>query len=279
MKEKFNKYVYDLPIMPEVAANLLNMPENISSSEIEGIIKVDPILTARILRTANASIYSRVREISSIKDAVTLLGIKKIKSLTILIVGSELFKDKKEDFYKEFWLTSLNTAFLAKHIAEDTGKISIAEDIFTTGTLHNIGQGILYNYDKETYISILKNSDSTSLKEQEEKSFGVSSNEVGYNILNNWDFPRVLTESIKNCLNPSSQIPFQGVVNTVSAAKLIVQKSKKQLQAGDNQRLNYFREQLNIRDSRLHYYIHDFPLELENSMHYKICLKTLSLTS
>ena len=118
MSNIYNKYIFELPIIPKVVSDIISIPanSNISSSEIDNILKIDPYLTSRILKISNSSFYSRQREICSIKDSITLIGINKIRTICLLIAGSEMITNKKDKFYKNYWKESINTAFIAKSI-------------------------------------------------------------------------------------------------------------------------------------------------------------------
>ncbi len=55
-----------------------------SINEIENIISTDAILTAKVLKMANSSIYAFRAEISTLNRALTLIGINEIKTLFLL---------------------------------------------------------------------------------------------------------------------------------------------------------------------------------------------------
>jgi HD-like signal output (HDOD) protein len=64
----FDKYLNALPVMPDIAAKIVSIPEdniNISFKDLEELIKVDPGLTTKILKVANSAMYARQTEITS----------------------------------------------------------------------------------------------------------------------------------------------------------------------------------------------------------------------
>ena len=103
MVDKYESYLKNLPVMPEVATRVMRIAEDkldISFKELEEIIKLDPGLTVKILRIANSALYARQREIKSLQMAITLLGFKNIKSLVLLVAASNTFaRYKKTAFY------------------------------------------------------------------------------------------------------------------------------------------------------------------------------------
>ena len=125
MDKNYEQYMKDLPVIPEVAFKIMRIAEDkldISFHELENIIKVDPGLTAKILKIANSALYARQREIKSLQMSITLLGFANIKSLVLLVSATNTFaKFKKTKFYQRFWKHTILTAFLAKHIAKGGG--------------------------------------------------------------------------------------------------------------------------------------------------------------
>ena len=133
--EQYEKYLKNLPVIPDVAAKILTIPEdakNISFKELEELIKIDPGLTTKILKVANSALYARQREITTLQMAITLLGFKNIKSLVILTTASNVFaKQSKTEFYKEFWKHSVLTAFGQRDGTAGLEKTLPGRDIFS----------------------------------------------------------------------------------------------------------------------------------------------------
>lgn len=218
MKTDYTKVLQNLPVIPDVAAKILNMAEggkSFSFQELESTIAVDPGLTAKILKVANSALYARQKEISKLSTAITLLGFNAIKSLVILVTGANLFdKYKKYSFYKSFWKHSLRSAFISRDLAKKSGRKEIAEQTFVAGLLHNFGQAALFTSDPQTYEELLKKEAETGerLSQLEENHFGVSHHEIGFEILNQWSFPDVFSDVAKE----------HGNINITSSHKIAV---------------------------------------------------------
>lgn len=276
----YNKYIFDLPIIPKVVSEVISIPNNlnISSIEIENILKIDPYLTSRLLKIANSSFYSRQREITSIKDSITLIGLKKIKTICLLIAGSEIINNKKDIFYKEYWKDAINTAFIAKSIANETGKSVIEEDIFTAGILHNIGQAILYNFNNDKYNKVLYklSQHERKLSDLEMEEFGINNHEVGSGVLQSWEFPQLHIDTVENYLNTSSHSQFQNILDIVSISKLLNVRINNTEEKDQNKDLFLtYQSRLNLRKSQIDYYLDDFFSVIEETPFYKICFDTV----
>ncbi|MEX2031475.1 MAG: HDOD domain-containing protein, partial [Dehalococcoidia bacterium] len=68
--------IADLRPLPPVAAQVLQIAEgeHFSAHELAQAISSDPALTARVLRAANSAYYGFPRHITTVRDAVVLLG-------------------------------------------------------------------------------------------------------------------------------------------------------------------------------------------------------------
>lgn len=157
--EEFEKYINDLPIIPDVASKIMSITEsnfNISFKELEEIIMIDPMLTSRILKVANSALYARQSEIVNLKMAIGLLGFNNIKSLVLLITASQFSKKlTTSDYMNKFWRHSIATAFIAKHIMHRRKERANEETAFVAGLLHDIGQVALFQSNPEDYENLL----------------------------------------------------------------------------------------------------------------------------
>lgn len=217
MTKDFSRYLQNLPVIPAVAAKILNMAEGaktFSFQELESTIAVDPALTAKVLRVANSALYARQKEISKLSTAITLLGFNAIRSLVILVSGANLFdKYKQYSFYKSFWRHSLRSAFISRDLAKFSGRKEIAEQAFVAGLLHNFGQAALFSSNPQGYEDLMKkNSQNSGLSQLEEIQFGVSHHETGFQILNQWNFPEVYADVARE----------HGNINITSSNKIVV---------------------------------------------------------
>jgi putative nucleotidyltransferase with HDIG domain len=227
LAEQYLDRIRDLPVMPEVAAKVMNLTEGklgISFKELEAIIKVDPALTAKILKIANSALYARQREVKSLQTAITLLGFKNIKSLVLLISASNMFpRMRKSGFHKPYWKHSLVSAFLSKNLAVRCGRAEAAEETFIAGLLHDIGQAALFTSAPEQYMQALEAEKlgALLLETIEEQVFGMNHRQVGGALLAKWNFPTPLVDVAREheSLNISSS--HKSLVTLVSVACLL----------------------------------------------------------
>ena len=223
----YTKYLKNLPVIPDVAAKILSITEDkldISFRDLEETIKVDPGLSAKILKVANSALYARQREIKNLQMAITLLGFKNIRSLVLLVTASNMFtRDKKTDFYQFFWKHSIMNAFMAKDMAENTRNRQLADECFLGGLLHDIGQVALYNADQEKYQSVLNMAGEKGVRisEVERNLFGTDHKAVGADVLRDWSFPDVYVHAAMEHGSPNITSPHKQVILLISAADFV----------------------------------------------------------
>ncbi len=94
MKKSNNKYIGlarvirridDLPTLPSVIIRITEKVNNPRSSakDLAGVIVDDQVLTARLLKLVNSSFYGFPQRISTVTDAIVLLGFDAIRNLLL----------------------------------------------------------------------------------------------------------------------------------------------------------------------------------------------------
>jgi HD-like signal output (HDOD) protein len=141
-------WVSDLPPMPHVASRAMQMVEDpaTSAAELTELLSSDAALAARVLKIANSAMFARQREITTLNQAITIIGFKALKGI---IVGATLRQVSKSfgDLQKMVWENSMATAMNATRITKHLKKRYV-EEIFLLGLLHSLGQVVLLADDK-----------------------------------------------------------------------------------------------------------------------------------
>jgi len=212
MEEKLGKI--EIPPMPQVVGKIIQIDENnigVSSTQMETIIAVDPALSSKILKIANSAFYARSSRVASLSQAITLLGFKTIKSLTLLVSAAGMIPQRSAtmEIQKEIWMRSVLSALVGKMVAECTGARAHKDDVFMGTLLKNIGQIYINNHHPDAYSTIFRNSsaatDYRKLRELEQEQFGYTATEVSVYIMQHWNFPEGL---VKVALNANFDSDF-----------------------------------------------------------------------
>lgn len=286
MVDKYESYLKNLPVIPEVATRIMRIAEDkldISFKELEEIIKVDPGLTIKILRIANSALYARQREIKSLQMAITLLGFKNIKSLVLLVTASNTFaRYKKTAFYQSFWKHSILSAFLAKHIALRCNKKEQSEEVFLCALLHSIGRVAFFNSDQEKYQSIIVEAESSGLdlEKLEKEAYGVDHKELGASILEGWNFPDLYVDVARENESENITSIHKTLIIIVSVASLLVGiHILKNCSPARQNLLEALFKHTSLKDSDLDYYQHDFIGDLKKDPMFQECQALFGISS
>jgi len=186
-----------LPTMPTVVCELLAIPEwdDVDLSKVGDIISRDVSLASKVLRVVNSPFYGLLREVSSISQALAILGIRATRSICLSFsILNVLSKEKTSRFdYPGFWMRSLNTASAARELAI-TAKLPTEEESFLAGLLQNIGVMVFAHCAPQLYVSALnraKDKLSPNL-DIERDELGTDHVEVAKVLFENWNLPSSL---------------------------------------------------------------------------------------
>lgn len=102
---------------------------NATIEELEELVQHDPGLSYKILRLVNSALYSTVREVESIRHAVALLGLHRVRECVAMLLLA-LVEEKPSELLRE----ALARAALARLIAQST-KRADPEKCYTAGLL------------------------------------------------------------------------------------------------------------------------------------------------
>jgi putative nucleotidyltransferase with HDIG domain len=212
LKEKKMKLVvnrvHNLPTPPvvfEQISKVINDPDT-SAYDIANIISEDPALTAKILRLTNSSFYGIPRTVTSVKQAIVILGIEVVKSLIISASVFEIFAKKyklDKAYLESFWRHSLSAAFMARILSRKGERLSPmeAEQFFSAGLLHDIGKLVIITELAADYKIIKESLDKDNTLTgyaAEAAVMGIDHSDIGAFLCSKWNLPEALCEAIAN---------------------------------------------------------------------------------
>lgn len=191
--------------IPPVAAQIMTLAEDENSSmfDIADLIIHDPSITASLLKICNSAYFGLSRQIESVRDAITLLGLDQIVELVLLNGTAENFRDEPDGYglgEGELWHHAVLSAHVAKVLAKNHGLENKKHLIFTAALLKDIGKIIMgrfvaFSYEK---INILVHSKGYSFNEAEKEIIGMNHEELGAEIGKKWRFGDKLIYIIRN---------------------------------------------------------------------------------
>lgn len=234
---KLDKQIWELTEIPSfklpLIQALLELNSFANASELANEISHDVALVARILRIANSPFFGMSREITTLQQAVVLLGVNRVRDLLIAFCFPQTFSILSKSFDQQsFWSHCLVVADCARSLAE---YCSISrEKAFAAGLLHDIGLIVMASLFPEKYIQISDHSlfecnsieNENMLLTQERKIFeGNDHAKIGGRVALLWNFPHEIKEAIEfHAVSPDC---FESLSMVVYAANLL------SLQRGD----------------------------------------------
>lgn len=187
-----------LPAMPVIAQKILAL--DLESDEGERsmlkLIEQDPQIAAKIIGLANTPLFGASKRVSSITDAAMLLGITRVKSVTmgIAVMSSLARRPAGKLDIQGLWLHSLAVALALRTIARamPVNKRPLDDEIFLAGLLHDIGYMVLNHLDQtrsdELHTRFAAEQDRSSA-EIEDEMLELNHGELGSELARYWDLP------------------------------------------------------------------------------------------
>lgn len=139
--------------MPAVSGAGLKILEVINSDAVDmnavgDMVAQDPVLSSTMLSIANSAMYRRGKEITNVRNAIGMLGAKKVQ-MAVSVVAMRSIEANKTAMQEYLWEHSFGIATLCKLIAQYAFPVMV-DDIELTGLLHDMGALILSaNYPME----------------------------------------------------------------------------------------------------------------------------------
>lgn len=219
------------PSMPATGAKMLRMLEDPETTvdEIEDVLRHDPGLTGNVLKLANSAYFGIPAKVASTRQAVLLLGLKKLIQLVIAACVNAVM-DKPVPGYHlpsgDLWRHSIAVSIAAEALVKDSHNVE-AEDIFTPALLHDIGKLILGHFVKEKQEDIDKFVQSgVPYVVAENMVLGTDHAEVGARVLTHWSFPRDVIDAVRWHHEPDYPNRSGTAVDIVYLANLLCQTAE-----------------------------------------------------
>lgn len=193
-----------LPPLPAIALRVVQVVQDPDSSaaDLATVVSADPGLSAQFLRVANSAAYRRSREVSSVRDALVLMGFSQARNLAIGgAIATAFPPDALHALFRieTFWRHSLAVAFQAGRIAQRNSTVDVAT-AFTAGVLHDIGRLAMFHADPSALDQAVAKhiAGEGGLEEIELSVLGYRHSEVGGRLAARWGLPEDVTEAIIN---------------------------------------------------------------------------------
>ncbi|MGI9134441.1 MAG: HDOD domain-containing protein [Rhodoferax sp.] len=199
-----------LPTIAKVAQQLISSfsDENVTIDQIAHQIVADPALSAKLLRLANSAYFHLSRTISTVDDALRMLGFVMVRNLVLGNSMAAAFRHTKGIDLQQFWRYNLYTACAARWLAARQG--ANADLVFTVALMHGVGQLHLHAaapaavapLDQQLHVL------DAGRAALEQRTLGFHHAEVAAELARLWNFPQPITDALRDVPQPLAAAEF-----------------------------------------------------------------------
>jgi HD-like signal output (HDOD) protein len=183
-----------LPALPHSAISLLQLSQNPNAgpAEFARPIEADPGLMGQVLKFVNSSYFGFSREITSIQQALTLVGTRAITNFALWNAVFSVIPNPKFGPFdlKRLWQDSLRRAIFARRLGKALN-LAEAEDLFAGALLQDMAIPLLLKEMPEQYQSLLERCcrESRRLSGLEQECFGWDHADAAALLAEKWKLP------------------------------------------------------------------------------------------
>lgn len=220
--------IESLPALPQslrAVMQELERPEP-SIKRVGQLIGHDVSLSASLLRVVNSSFYGFARVVTSPEQAVSLLGVRVVRSLALSAhLFTSLTSDRQAGFSLQgLWDHSVRVSSLAHAVARDAGlPVEACEQATVAGLLHDVGKLVSCVLLPQEYAQALAltRSEGVRLYDAEQRALGFTHAAVGGFLMGLWGVPVPVTQAIRHHHAPAGTETTPGVITVVHVANVL----------------------------------------------------------
>jgi putative nucleotidyltransferase with HDIG domain len=217
------KQIDGLPSFPATHAEIMQLAksDDASSEDLAEKIQLDPSFLAQVLKLVNSSYYGFRKKTSSLKLAVTLIGMEEVGNL---VMAAQVF-ERLGNYdggagldLKQFWRHSVGTAFIARAVAKKLQ--TEVEAAFLGGLLHDLGKVVLDRYFSDYYGAVFDRigKGEIGIRDAERDVLGVDHEEIGGQLASAWKFSDNYSSCILHHHEPDQSARFTRLVRVIHIA-------------------------------------------------------------
>ena len=189
----------NIPPQPQIMVDLcMEMAaDEIRLETIADIISKDAGISGYVLKAVNSPFFGLRNQITSIKQALSLLGIANICNIVNALSIRHNLSEGSMFELTRFWDNAADVAMVAAAISRLTG-IASSDEVYTLGLVHNSGIPLLMaKYpDYQRTLQKAYANPKQRITDFENEAFGSNHAVLGYYVAKAWKLPNYLGEAI-----------------------------------------------------------------------------------
>jgi len=195
-----------LPTFPNIVREVLNIIEDPMSSASDLAKHMDPSMVGEVLRIANSAYFGtrNFRNIATMEHAIAVIGYKQLSHIILQMPFVSMVKGDDKGFDRDKFIRHSIVCGALSDAISQAAFLGNPNDAYISGIMHDIGIIIIYRYFKDQWDSInTLMLDKKLLRiEAEQEVFSVDHGYIGATLLEMWNVPKPITDSVMFHHNP-----------------------------------------------------------------------------
>ena len=192
--------VRTVPSLPEVVAQIAAATQDpgTDAKHIGDLVVKDPAIAAKMLQMVNSVFYGLSQPVRDLPQAVSILGFKTIRSISLSIGVMSAFQQQNACFnMKRFWTHSAVSAGISRLIAQRSWVVE-PELAFIAGLLRSVGRALLAQNAPEETRAIMAVAQEYRLPFHKAAHEVIKTDdaEIGAWLIGTWDLEPMLRQSV-----------------------------------------------------------------------------------
>lgn len=186
------------PVLNRLLASLAN--DDVSFGELGTLIEKDTVMAGNVLRLVNSAAYGFSGTVSSVRHAVAILGLGRLRNLVMAMSISRVWRGVRTPegwSSTRFNVHSVAAAILADLVAERVA-VPYPEGAFVGGLLHDLGKLLIATSlpREHALIQALAEAGNGSIEECEEQVIGITHSALSGAALRKWNLPVPIQKAV-----------------------------------------------------------------------------------
>lgn len=184
-----------VPSLPAVVNQILSLVgrDGTNAQDLENLVEQDMVIAGRLLKIVNSQFYGLPNAISSLQQAVAIVGMNSLRSLVLAASAAGILQVPMTAYgYSAggLWKNSVVTASLAKEIAKRTGRDGEeADEFFIAALLRDVGMLVLGPFLERQDRALRRDQCDSDIIVAERQIMGFDHCWVGERIAEKWRLP------------------------------------------------------------------------------------------
>jgi len=233
-REELLAALQEVPPMAPVAMRILELTDDPDSSaaDFARVISRDQGLAVKVLRTCNSAAYAPAQPVTSLPQAVVVLGQRTVRNLVFLhsLPVGKGKGGRMTEVERRLWTHSVGSALSARFVALEAGRID-HETAFLAGLFHDLGRLLLYQVRPLTYEKLCREHPAGRPDPELERAhLQLTHTEVGGEALRRWQLGEELADVARDHHEEPSRV--SPLIRAVIAGEGIIAEPEERMEAG-----------------------------------------------